>query len=320
MKSHKEVNRMRTLLIVTLGLSFLFCSGYAQVTIKEYNVKENAKPTATYDSLTSSVSNPEALSGQEIFWLPKTEKMREYPIYKVGTSPHLSNSSKMNYDEVANKYYRVREVLPQPKDALFLDIDSKVLKLEERESKNIIYYLYEPRFKELIEMEFVLLGYMSKLKTTKIGSYWILRRNFVDGEPLMIDMNAGNRDVDWKAHIWKCVDVAIESRYYTLALILENDIHQQIPLHIDRLDSRSSKWVISIPSKDYLEKKFGRLKGKAVAEGKAQIGMTLEMCKYAWGEPEDINTTITGGKTTEQWVYGNSYLYFTDGFLTAIQN
>ena len=311
---------MRTIFVVTCGLSFLLSTGQAQVNIKEYTVKEKPRPTASYDSLSSSVSNPEALLGQEIFWLPKSEKMREYPIYKVGTSPNLSNSSKMDYDEVANKYYKVVDVLPQPESALFSDRESRVLKLEERESKKVLYYLYEPRFGILIESEFIPVGYMSKLKATKVGTYWILRRNFVDGEPLMIDMNTGNRDVDWKAHIWKCVDVAVESQYFGLALILENDAHQQIPLHVDRLDAGISKWVISIPSKDYLEKKFGRLKGRFVAEGKVQIGMTSEMCKYAWGEPDHINMTITGGKRTEQWVYGNSYLYLTNGLLTAIQN
>jgi hypothetical protein len=311
---------MRTILVITSALSFLLCTGRAQVNIKEYRVKEKARPTAPYDSLSSSVSNPEALLGQEIFWLPKSEKMRKYPIYNVGPSPNLSNSSKMEYDEVANKYYKVVEVLPAPKDALFSDTDSRVLKLEERESKNLLYYLYEPRFGTLIETEFVPVGYISKLKESNIGTYWILRRNFVDGQPLMIDMNTGNRDVDWKAHIWKCVDVAVESQYFGLALILENDTHQQIPLHVNTLDAESSKWLISIPSKDYLEKRFGKRKGKLVAEGKVQIGMTSEMCKYAWGEPDQINRTVTGGKTTEQWVYGNSYLYLTDGLLTAIQN
>lgn len=302
------------------GVLFLFFIGQAQVTIKDYRPSDNAASPPSYDSLSSSVSNPEVLLGQEIFWLPKSDKLREYPIYKVGTSPNLSNSSKMDYDRVANKYYKVVEVLPQPKDALFSDRDSRVLKLEERESKNILYYLYEPRFGILIEGEFMPVGYMSKLKATKVGTYWILRRNFVDGKPMMVDMNTGNRDVDWKAHIWKCVDVAVEGQYFGLALILENETHQQIPLHVNWLDGRSSKWVISIPSKDYLEKRFGTQKGKLVAEGKVQIGMTSEMCKYAWGEPDHINTTITGGKTTEQWVYDNSYLYLTDGLLTTIQN
>jgi hypothetical protein len=40
-----------------------------------------------------------------------------------------------------------------------------------------------------------------------------------------------------------------------------------------------------------------------------------------WGKPDHINRTITATKVHEQWVYGdNSYLYFENGKLTAIQN
>lgn len=54
---------------------------------------------------------------------------------------------------------------------------------------------------------------------------------------------------------------------------------------------------------------------------KVKIGMTDKMCIEAWGEPDSKNRTVLNGKETEQWVYKtNSYLYFDDGILTAIQN
>lgn len=40
-----------------------------------------------------------------------------------------------------------------------------------------------------------------------------------------------------------------------------------------------------------------------------------------WGKPDRINRTITATRVHEQWVYSdNSYLYFENGKLTAIQN
>lgn len=54
--------------------------------------------------------------------------------------------------------------------------------------------------------------------------------------------------------------------------------------------------------------------------GYLYIGWSKEKCKMAWGEPEKINKTITRSHVDEQWVYGSSYLYFTDGKLTTIQN
>ena len=51
------------------------------------------------------------------------------------------------------------------------------------------------------------------------------------------------------------------------------------------------------------------------------IGMTKdEVMKSSWGKPSDRNITETIYGTHEQWVYGNGrYVYFDDGYVTAIQ-
>lgn len=69
-----------------------------------------------------------------------------------------------------------------------------------------------------------------------------------------------------------------------------------------------------------LTKKFGASNAKLIMDGVVRIGMTKAMCKEAWGSPDDINKTIGSWGTHEQWVYGNSYLYFEGDRLTAIQN
>jgi hypothetical protein len=58
-----------------------------------------------------------------------------------------------------------------------------------------------------------------------------------------------------------------------------------------------------------------------LAKGKVRIGMTAEQARVSWGNPDDINRTISTYGNREQWVYGHSsYLYFDDGVLTSIQN
>jgi hypothetical protein len=53
---------------------------------------------------------------------------------------------------------------------------------------------------------------------------------------------------------------------------------------------------------------------------KIGIGMTAEMVRRSWGNPERINTTITAAGTSEQWVYGlQNYVYLTNGRVTAMQ-
>lgn len=58
--------------------------------------------------------------------------------------------------------------------------------------------------------------------------------------------------------------------------------------------------------------------------GTVRIGMTEEQVIRAWGKPEKINTTITAGGKTQQWVYGygagsRQYLYLENGVLRTIQ-
>ena len=64
---------------------------------------------------------------------------------------------------------------------------------------------------------------------------------------------------------------------------------------------------------------------KSIAERKVAIGMTKVEVVYAWGSPNDINRTTTGGGTHEQWVFGNpiygaNYVYFDNDTVTSIQN
>lgn len=69
-----------------------------------------------------------------------------------------------------------------------------------------------------------------------------------------------------------------------------------------------------------LTKKYGATNANLILEGIVRIGMTKSMCEESWGLPDDINKSIGSWGTHEQWVYGNSYLYFEGNRLTAIQN
>ncbi len=50
------------------------------------------------------------------------------------------------------------------------------------------------------------------------------------------------------------------------------------------------------------------------------IGMTeSEVYASTWGAPKKRNETITASGKREQWVYDNGYIYFENGYVTAIQ-
>jgi len=60
----------------------------------------------------------------------------------------------------------------------------------------------------------------------------------------------------------------------------------------------------------------------AVAKKAVFVGMTRDQAIAAWGKPYKINSTSYSHVENEQWVmseYGNDYLYFEDGILTAVQ-
>jgi len=59
---------------------------------------------------------------------------------------------------------------------------------------------------------------------------------------------------------------------------------------------------------------------QAIVNRKAMTGMNPEQVRATWGRPERINRTVIRGHTTEQWVYGDTYLYFDDGVLASWQD
>ena len=68
-------------------------------------------------------------------------------------------------------------------------------------------------------------------------------------------------------------------------------------------------------------KKYGIKIAKLILGNKVIIGMNKEICKLSWGEPYDINRTITKSRIFEQWVYSmGTYLYFENDILVAIQD
>ncbi len=154
--------------------------------------------------------------------------------------------------------------------------------------------------------------------------------------------------------IWNCVGVQVKPRkkddrmFYSdkrspIVLIMDNNVYgrhycyledelgrpykslsdDKRPLVCGRFQLKSDYEKMkefTAKRKAELTKKYGASNAKLIVEGKVRIGMTKAMCEEAWGSPDKINKTIGSWGTHEQWVYGNSYLYFEGNKLTTIQN
>lgn len=53
---------------------------------------------------------------------------------------------------------------------------------------------------------------------------------------------------------------------------------------------------------------------------KVYIGMSKDDVLKRWGKPENINRTVGSWGVHEQWVYGQTYLYFKNGIMTSFQD
>jgi hypothetical protein len=67
-----------------------------------------------------------------------------------------------------------------------------------------------------------------------------------------------------------------------------------------------------------LTKKYGSLEiVEKIMAKKIWLGMTDKMARESWGTPDDINRTVGSWGVHEQWIYGNTYVYFENGILTS---
>ena len=96
----------------------------------------------------------------------------------------------------------------------------------------------------------------------------------------------------------------------------------EIILMIDSLNTRLTKIdkILKVQSPEdrlaVMIAKYGKNKGKMIADGKVWPSIDYQMAIDSWGEPIDKKTTEISGGTTEKWNYPNGhYLFFKNGRL-----
>ena len=103
-----------------------------------------------------------------------------------------------------------------------------------------------------------------------------------------------------------------------LPLYLGKFIDQEQQVYIEKKENETKQYFAN--QKKRMIAKYGKYWGKLVAEGQLEIGMTKQMCRDSWGEPESINRTSTRYGNHEQWVYSTIFVYFDNGKISAIQD
>lgn len=325
-----QFTNMRCLPLVITAL-ITATTVFGQITTTKVATSTPEPLASVYDGSRNFLGdNVKSYVGQELYLNGVSEKLRGFGYdgftldYLRDTVTDRTNIYKCcdgfnsKYDALVGKYFTVVDVIAHPKSTQdkFLYGSKYFLKLQEKESKDIVYFEYDSRYS--FNFPFIVVGHFNWLKQNYIGKIYVIRgKNWISDEP-MADISTGKPVSSFTAGAkWKVVDVSVEDRFYSLSLILQNEKLERIPYSVDRI--HVYHFVIEFDRAEVFRRKFGDIIWQKILDGKVSIGMTKEMCEISWGTPKKINETISTGVKREQWVYEKNYLYFVNGVLNTIQ-
>ena len=329
--SKNDNNMKKTTLIIVLSVMTSVSFGQITTTkVAKVAPKTDQVDNTPYDSTLNFLGKDVyKYKGQELYVKGKAEIFRkdgyrnfvlDYTKNKL-LNPNIykccNSSGYSKYEDLAGKYFKVLEIIKHPTEYS----EKFYLKLQEKESNDIVYYEYDVYYNEYDSQSFpfIVVGFFEKQKNLVVGKEFVLADKVLKSLAL-IDIQTGKVVTTKTGQKWKCTDLTIEEEYFTLLLVLENSLGEKITIPHEIVFGKCNYGqVYTANEANNFMKKFGQGNFYIILQGKVKIGMTREMCKLSWGEPKSINKTITSGMKSEQWVYSNNYLYFDNGILTAIQ-
>jgi hypothetical protein len=105
----------------------------------------------------------------------------------------------------------------------------------------------------------------------------------------------------------------------SIADIINKKSKEDSKLYFDSLELKIQQEVTK--RKPIFIKKYGQVNGERVAKKMIWIGMTEEMLLDSWGQPKDINSTVTRYGSRKQYVYDlGQYVYVENGKVEAWQD
>lgn len=312
---------MKTLLFI-LPLSFNILFGQISVT-KVASEKKNVDVESKYDSTKNFLGdNPYAYKGQELYLKGKSESLRKFGYrnfikdYRVSSTLNKDNvykcceSFNSNYDSLAGQYFTVVNVLKHPKSKQNKYLYGSKFYLELMDSNNEKFY-YEYDSKYAHTFPFIVTSFYNYVNKNVTGKKFHFK-NSMFSEAL--DLKTGEKINSDFNTVWTCKGLTIESRYYSLSLLLENEKGTQTTISYSSLMSKYNKGkIFTEKGVAAYKKKFGATNWSKIVEEKIVVGFTKEMVRLSWGEPKKINRASYG----DQWVYDSQYLYFTGNKLKS---
>ena len=343
MSQHKPLIIMKTIsLTILLILVFFANYSFAQITTRII-VKQNepqSTETIKYDSTKNWLGskNIESYIGQTLYVNGKSEGLKEYGYdgfhnqREEGSGKHYGNNAEASpfntkYEDLFGRYFVVDEVY---KDKLYSSFKYWWFLIHEKNNPEIqIWFKYSEEFEH--SWPFLVVSCFEYLKKNVIGKKYISEmweRETTDDEKNKYgskriitrvndtDINTGGSITHTLSDIWECIDVTIEEDYFTLSLVVKNQKNQTSLIPADILGQRENGtyWIYEKTVYDKYVTRFGVSNMNKIRQRKIAVGMTIEMLKLSWGEPDNINRSSQG---LDQWVYDGQYVYVQNGKITA---
>ncbi|MCU0224288.1 MAG: hypothetical protein MUF27_09485 [Acidobacteria bacterium] len=323
---------VRPRLLLLIGLALFSSAGSGQIPTRTVAPPTDTSKPPSFDGSRNFMGKAViAYLGQDLFVPCLPPELREYGYRDFYTRccglavpPHeivyaMNDNYASSIEALAGRTFTVLEVIPHPKavtDPLLYG-SKFFFKLSAKDRPETLYFEYNAKYEH--SFPFIVMHYFETQKAAFAGHAFITRgRNWIDSGP-MLDIKTGKPVRFPPGEAWSVVDLVIEDRFCTLAVILRNSLGEEVPLPLTNIEKQ--KWAFSKEDADRYAERFGAETWAKILAGSVAIGMTAEQAELAWGEPESEHETIVEGKAVQQWVYkGNQYLYVEKGKVTGIQN
>ena len=145
-----------------------------------------------------------------------------------------------------------------------------------------------------------------------ITAYHISKENEVQMPINDNDFHTGEKITFNPSDFWEIVDITILDEDFELVYIVSNGKGITSTMKIDNYCGFS--WKMTQDEYLSLCKKYGKEMVDVARQQKIKVGMSTELLEKSWGDPEKINRSSYG---SDQWVYGNQYVYVERGVITA---
>jgi hypothetical protein len=267
--------------------------------------------------------SPMKYIGQDLYLKGKAEVLRKYGYadfvldYNKSGKINESNiykcceSFNSKYDDLSGRYFNVLDVIKHPKSVSDNLVDNYLygenwfLKLQEKESGDIVYFEYKGKFEH--SFPFIVVGFFEKQKERVTGMQFVFSENYLSSSR---DIATGKLVSNPIGQVWKCIGLTIDEKYYNLCLIVENQLGEKTFVLYDFVFSKYQMGsVYTVSQVAHYRKLFGSDNFDLILQHTVKLGFTKEMCRLSWGEPKSVNETITSSGNSEQWVYEKNYLF-----------